>query len=312
MRHRIVHLMLIVALTAGCHAQQGKEDKKDAPAEAPAVAEGTPATVTSVTVGAMEETVEVNAVSAFQLKTYIKANTNGYLQTVNARLGSYVEKGQELFVLKTKESQTLGNTIRILDSTLHFTGNMHIKSPGSGYITQLNYQAGDYVQDNEQLAVITDTRSFVFLLDLPYELKPYLAANRNLKLRLPDGTVLDGYVANAMPAVDAVSQTQSYVIKVNTNKSIPENLIAKVSLVKSAKGNITSLPKAAVLTDEVQSHFWIMKMIDNVTAVKVPVQKGMENADRVEIIAPHLSPADKVLLTGNYGLPDTAKVSIVK
>lgn len=102
MRHRIVHLMLIVALTAGCHAQQGKEDKKDAPAEAPAVAEGTPATVTSVTVGAMEETVEVNAVSAFQLKTYIKANTNGYLQTVNARLGSYVEKGQELFVLKQK------------------------------------------------------------------------------------------------------------------------------------------------------------------------------------------------------------------
>lgn len=85
-----------------------------------------------------------------------------------------------------------------------------------------------------------------------------------------------------------------------------------MSLVKSAKGNITSLPKAAVLTDEVQSHFWIMKMIDNVTAVKVPVQKGMEDADRVEIIAPHLSPADKVLLTGNYGLPDTAKVSIVK
>ena len=312
MRHRIVHLMLIVALTAGCHAQQDTQDKKEAPAEARSATEGTPVTVTGVKVGAMEETVEVNAVSAFQLKTFIKANTNGYLQTVNARLGSYVEKGQELFVLKTKESQTLGNTIRILDSALHFTGNMHIKSPGSGYITQLNYQAGDYVQDNEQLAVITDTRSFVFLLDLPYELKPYLAANKSLKLRLPDGTVLDGYVANAMPTVDAVSQTQSYVIKVNTNKSIPENLIAKVSLVKSAKGNITSLPKAAVLTDEVQSHFWIMKMTDSVTAVKVPVQKGMENADRVEIIAPRLSPADKVLLTGNYGLPDTAKVSIVK
>ncbi|WP_037360716.1 efflux RND transporter periplasmic adaptor subunit [Asinibacterium sp. OR53] len=312
MRHRIVHLMLIVALTAGCHTQQDTQDKKEGPAEARLATEGTPVTVTGVTVGAMEETVEVNAVSAFQLKTFIKANTNGYLQTVNARLGSYVEKGQELFVLKTKESQTLGNTIKILDSTLHFTGNMHIKSPGSGYITQLNYQAGDYVQDNEQLAVITDTRSFVFLLDLPYELKPYLAANKSLKLRLPDGTVLDGYVANAMPTVDAVSQTQSYVIKVNTNKSIPENLIAKVSLVKSAKGNITSLPKAAVLTDEVQSHFWIMKMTDSVTAVKVPVQKGMENADRVEIIAPRLSPADKVLLTGNYGLPDTAKVSIVK
>ncbi len=302
-------LLLIVVVLTGCKTQP---DKKETQAQTPAAAEGTPVTVTNAATGTMTEAVEINAVSSFLLKTYVKANANGYLQAVNAHLGSYVQKGQELFVLKTKESQSLGNTISILDSTLHFSGNIHIKAPGSGYITQLTYQAGDYVQDNEQLAVITDTKSFIFLLDLPYELKPYLANNKNLQLKLPDGTILDGYIANAMPTVDAVSQTQSYVIKVNTAKAIPENLIAKVSLVKKAKDNITSLPKSAVLTDEVQSKFWIMKMIDSVTAVKIPVQKGMETADRVEIITPKLSSADKILLTGNYGLPDTVKVSIIK
>ncbi|GAC1395018.1 MAG: hypothetical protein NVSMB63_14490 [Sediminibacterium sp.] len=307
MTNRILYLLFMVVALAGCKA---KEEKTAVPSEA--AAEGIPVTVTSPTIGAMMETVELNAVSSFLLKTFVKANANGYLQLVNAHLGSYVEKGQELFVLKTKESQSLGNTINMLDSSLHFSGNIHIKSPGTGYITQLTYQAGDYVQDNEQLAVITDTRSFIFMLDLPYELKPYLANNKNLQLRLPDGTILDGYVASAMPTVDAVSQTQSYVIKVNTSKAIPENLIAKVSLVKKAKDNIISLPKAAVLTDEVQQQFWVMKMADGTTAVKVPVQKGMETTDRVEIISPRFTTADKILLTGNYGLPDTVKVAIIK
>ena len=53
-------------------------------------------------------------------------------------------------------------------------------------------------------------------------------------------------------------------------------------------------------------------MIDSVTAVKVNVIKGMESGDKVEIVRPRFNPNDKILLTGNYGLADTAKVKIVK
>jgi multidrug efflux pump subunit AcrA (membrane-fusion protein) len=271
---------------------------------------GTPVTVTNITTGAMNETVDVNAVSSFLLKTYVKANANGYLQSVNAQVGKYVNKGQDLFTIKTKEAQSLGNTVTQLDTTLHFEGTIHIRAPGSGYITQLTYQSGDYVQDNEQLAIITDTKSFVFILNLPYELKPFLPDNKNVQLKLPDGTVLNGTIENALPTVDAVSQTQNYIIKVNTGKQIPENLIAKVSLVKNKKSNTVSVPKAAVLTDDSQSSFWIMKMTDRSTAVKTIIKKGMETGNQVEILSPVLSANDKVLITGNYGLPDTAKVSV--
>ena len=117
---------------------------------------------------------------------------------------------------------------------------------------------------------------------------------------------------NALPTVDAVSQTQSYVIKVNTDKQIPENLIAKVSLIKKDKSNTTSLPKEAVLSNETQTEFWIMKMMDSVTAVKLPVVKGLETNSSVEILSPALKATDKILLTGNYGLSDTAKVIVIK
>jgi len=308
--NRIVLALFFIFILAAC--KQKAAEKETIVVEDKAEATGTPVTVTSVVHGTMTDAVELNAVSSFLLKTNVKSNANGYLQLVNAQLGKFVTKGEPLFIIKTKESQSLGNTLNALDSTLHFEGLLHIKSPGTGYITQLNYRAGDYVQDGESLATITDTKSFVFLLDLPYELKPFLPNNHSLQLKLPDGTVLSGQVVSAMPTVDPVSQTQNYIIKVNTDKQIPENLIAKVSLVKRAKNNTTSLPKAAVLSNEVQSEFWIMKMIDSVTAVKVPIQKGLETINQVEVLSPSLSSTDRIVLTGNYGLTDTAKVTIIK
>ena len=260
----------------------------------------------------MAESVELNAISSFMLKSFVKSSSNGYLQQVDAALGKFVIKGDLLFTLKTKESQSLGNTISKLDTSMHFSGVITIKSPGTGYITQINYRAGDYVQDGEQMATITDIKSLVFLLDLPYELKPYLSSNQQLQIKLPDGTVLDGNLASAMPSVDIVSQTQGYIIHVNTNKQIPENLIAKVSLVKHAKFNTVSLPKQAVLTNEAQTEFWIMQLVDSVTAIKVPIRKGLETNKQVEILSPVLKSTDKILLTGNYGLTDTAKIMITQ
>ena len=273
---------------------------------------GIPVTITNISVGSLAESVELNATSVFQLKTFIKANATGYLQSVNAQLGNYINKGQQVFIIKTKEADALGNTINALDSSFRFSGLVHIKSPGSGYVTTLNYRTGDYVQDGEQLAIISDRNSFVFLLDLPYEFKPFLKNNKNIQLKLPDGTQLNGYVASMMPTVDFVSQTQGIVIKINSNQQIPEGLIAKVVLVKESKSNTISLPKEAVLTDEVQKEFWVMKLIDSVTAVKVPVQKGIENGSNVEILSPVFSANDKIILTGNYGLTDTAKVNVLQ
>ena len=167
---------------------------------------------------------------------------------MNAQLGKYVSKGQVLFEIKTKEAQALGNTINKLDTSLHFQGTVTIKSPGDGFISDLTLTEGDYVQEGEQLAAITNTNSFVFLLDLPYELKPYLPNNKILQLHLPDSTVLNGTLEAPLPVADSATQTQRYIIHVHSNQPIPENLIAKVYLIKSAKQNATSLPKVAVLS----------------------------------------------------------------
>jgi hypothetical protein len=305
-KYLIIHFTFFLLLISGC---SNKSVSKENSFEG--VEDGsTPVTITNPIKSNMAESVELNAVSSFLLKTNVKSSVTGYLQQVNASMGRFVKKGDILFVINTKESQSLGNTLSKIDSSLHFNGLISIKSPGTGYITQINYREGDYVQDGEQIATISDLNSFVFLLDLPYELKPYLKEHQGLKLRLPDGSILDGSITHSLPSVDAISQTQNFVISVNTKKQIPENLIAKVYLIKKSKLNTISVLKSAVLTDEVQSEFWIMKLVDSVTAIKVPIIKGIENTTHVEVLSPILKYTDKILLNGNYGLPDTAKVII--
>jgi multidrug efflux pump subunit AcrA (membrane-fusion protein) len=115
-----------------------------------------------------------------------------------------------------------------------------------------------------------------------------------------------------MPSVDTVAQTQGVVLKLNSGQQIPENLVAKARIVKSQKTNSISLPKTAILSNETQTEFWVMKLINPTTAIRVPVKKGIETGNKVEILSPKFSAQDKFVVTGNYGLADTAKVKIVQ
>jgi len=303
-------LTLFLGLTlymGSCTGNKKEEDDNTSKVEAQ-----TPVTVTTISQDALADYIDVNATSVFLQKNYIKSNANGYLEKVNAQQGQPVSEGEVLFTVKTKEAQSIGNSISVLDTTFKFSGVNKIKASRHGYITQVNHQAGDYVQDGEALATISDQSSFVFLMQLPYELKQYVRINDNIELTLPGGQKLNSRVASFMPSVDTVSQTQAVVLKATGGQAIPENLIAKARIIKSQKSNTASLPKEALLANETQTDFWVMKMIDPTTAVKIPVTKGIEAGNRVEILSPKFSAQDKIIVTGNYGLPDTAKVKIVQ
>jgi|SRR5665213_939196 len=270
----------------------------------------TPVTVTSVSNMPLNEYIELNATSTYLQQNFVKSNLNGYIQKSNIKFGSLVHRGETLFVLKTKEASAIGNAVGQLDSSFKFSGVNIIRADVSGYVMQLNHQQGDYVQDGEQLAVISDSKSFMFVMNVPYEDKPYVSIGKKVQVILPDAESLAGTISSSMPLVDSVTQTQSYSISVNPTHTIPQDLIAKVKILKSSINNAATLPKNSVLSDETQTKYWVMKMIDDSTAVKVPVETGIEMGDTVQILSPQFSPDAKILLGGNYGLSDTALVTV--
>ncbi|MFV8334752.1 efflux RND transporter periplasmic adaptor subunit [Flavobacterium sp. RSP29] len=271
-----------------------------------------PVTLTTIDTLSIQSYIDLNATAAYLVKNVIKANATGYLNSVNVASNDYVSNGAVLFSIKTREAKVLGNTINKIDPSLNFGGAIKVRANTNGFVTSVNVQQGDYVQDGDPLVSINDSNSFAIVLSLPYEFKKYVSINEELTVILPDSTLVKAKVQKYMPTVDATSQTQSVILKVIGKHDIPENLIVKVRINKSSNLKTVSLPKAAVLSNETETDFWIMKLINNNTAIKIPIKKGVETQDKVEILSPVLTPEDKILLSGNYGVADTIKVKVMK
>ena len=271
----------------------------------------TPVTITRIEQLTMQENVILSATSSYLKKNQVRATVTGYIQKTFANVGAVVEAGQPLFYLRTKEAEALGN-FRLGDSSLMVNGLITIKAPNSGILTEVNKFAGDYFADGDVLAVVAQQSSLVFLLNVPYELKKYALPGKACTVILPDSTRLDGRISRQLSTVDPISQTLPCEVQVLLKKPLPENLIASVLLIKNQKPNTQVVDKSSILSDETMENFWVMKLINDTTAVKVPVVRGISSESKTEIISPFFSESDRILLTGQYGLPDTAFVKINK
>lgn len=271
----------------------------------------TPVTVTPVMFKTVTSTVNLPAVTTFMNKSIIRATTSGIIEKISIMQGDYVSEGQILFSVKTREAIALGKAMEN-DSSLTFKGQINISSPKEGVINSVAYQKGDFVQEGDELASVSEQNSLVFILEVPFELDSYVEKNRRCTVNLPDGSKIPASVTGKLPEMNMETQTLRYIIKPDVTRLLPGNLIASVDLVKSTKDKAIVLPKQAVLGNETQTEFWVMKLINDSTAVKVVVEKGFENNDEIEIAEPQLLESDRILVTGNYGLPDTARISIIK
>ena len=108
------------------------------------------------------------------------------------------------------------------------------------------------------------------------------------------------------------SQTERFVVELVTPKNLPENLVGKIRIVKEMVKGAKSLPKSCILSDETMQSFWVMKLINDSMAVKVPVTTGISESEFVQVIRPVFNQSDLFLSSGNYGLGDTAYVRVIK
>ena len=299
--------IFLIYILAGCSGKPtGPAEEEQAPQTV------TPVTTDRITIGPVAEYIELNATSSFLKKNSVKSPAAGYINQVKVNIGDPVSKNEELFALKTKEASALDNYKSMRDSSFSFSGLIRIRSFQDGIISSFNRHVGDYVVEGDELCVVSDQTSFVFLLDVPYELNPFIHKGSVCDIVLPDKRIISGTIESNLPSMDVGSQTESFLIKPASGTALPENLIARIRIVKNKKDKAATLPKSAILSNETQSLFWVMKLINDSTAVKVPVKTGLETPELTEISSPAFLPTDRILVSGNYGLADTARVLITE
>ncbi|MGC8859493.1 MAG: efflux RND transporter periplasmic adaptor subunit [Ignavibacteria bacterium] len=300
MKKRILLNLLVILVLQAC--KTNSDNNTDESLSNPVV------TVINPKIGSIQEFMELNGQVVFLNRTEITAPVSGYIYTVNCKIGDFVNKNQLLFTIQSKESKALqSNEI----SEIPTIGIVSVLSGASGYISILNTpDAGSYITEGSLMATVVNNSDLLIQVNAPFEYVNLLKNNKNVQIVLADNKTLEASFYKIIPQVDAASQTQQIYFKLSQKTSLPENLNVLVKVSKDIKNKIQILPKEAVLSNETQDEYWIMQILNDSMAVKVPIIKGIENGNEIEIISPIFKLTDRIILSGAYGLPDSTKVTI--
>jgi len=257
--------------------------------------------------GEIDNKVSFNGKTIYLKKNLVVSPLSGYVQKISVKFGEKVKKGQLLFEIQTKENKALEST----DS-----GNMGIikvYSPTNGVISTLNITAsGAYAMEGASLCTVAENNDVMVQLNLPFEFNSLVHTGTTCTLILGEDTKFEGTVSQILPTIDEANQTQQILIRPHTNKRLPENLNLSVEIIKTRHIKGCLIPRDAIMTNETQTVFWVMKIVDNKLAIKVPVLKGIENDNEVEVLSSGLTDSDLVITEGAYGLNDSTVVKIEK
>lgn len=271
---------------------------------------GTPVQITHPHIQDCTEYVNLNANTIFLKKEIVRATFQGFIEKIYKNIGDGVKNGDMVLTIKTKESAA-DDSIRIDLGAEMYQGSVQIRAHSDGVLTVLNYQCGDFVSEGEEIAVISNPSSLRISLNVPYQYIAHMNTENRCEIFLPDGKSFNATILKKIPSVDPASQTQTFLLHPDTPVYLPENLNVNARLPLVTVKDAVVLPYGAILSNETQDIFWIMKLIDDTTAVRIDLTKGIETDSLVQIIRPELTEADRIISNGAYGLPDTAKVVII-
>ena len=295
----LIVFVSIMGLT-GCKDKKGNSSENVMPE--------TEVSLTHVSHGNIESKLELLATTAYLKHTSIVSPTASYITAVNIQQGQIVRRGQTVFNLESKEYQALEG----IDNGQPHYGKMHIKSPETGIILDVQQQCGSYVPEGTILATEVSLNSLVYKIDVPYEDAKYVRTGSRCIVVLPDNRRLSARISAPLISMNTVSQSQQIIARAQS-PFLPEGMNVKVIINKSSHDrNMQILPREAVQSNEDMTEYWVMKLVGKDKAVKVPVTIGNNNESYIEIASPVFSVYDNIILTGAYALDDGATVKVTK
>ena len=299
-------IVLIPVLLAGCSSSSTDTATQEADAPRPK----TPVDVTTVATDSFRLEKTFRGMTYYLTSGDIKSPIAGYVTKVYVKIGDQLRKGAPLFGLETKEAYALNGKNYLNDPTLKNIGRLIIRAPDAGLVTLVQAEEREYVQDGAVLASFSAPDMFVFLIEVPAEQDSSVHVGSVCSIQLPNGRRIGGRISRTLAMADSLSQTERFVVKPDVPMVLPARLGLNITFTDQQRNNTQSLPKEAVLANELQTEFWIMKLINDTTAVRVPVKTGLQRDNRIEIVSPRFSPRDRIISKGAYGLADTASVTI--
>lgn len=266
-------------------------------------------TTTLITEGDVQQYLTFNGVAIYQRKENIRSNVTGYISRMNFKIGDKISTGQIFATVRTKEQDALKAAVKIDSSLRKFINPIGIKSNASGVISVLSITQNDYVAEGDILATVVQPNSLVVQVNVPYEYNNVVAIGSDCEIILQNGDKIMGKISGYLPSIDAVAQSQIFLISLPQG-NLPENLNVQIRILYKEAKKVMTIPKKALQTNELLTEYWVFKVSKDSLAIKEKVIPLLENDSIIQIQGQGVKVNDRIVLEGGYQMQDSTKISI--
>jgi len=300
----MLRLLLIAVIAWGCGTKQKTDSNgSDEPVTVAQVQ------VTRVSYRTLADTLNVNGQVMEGQQFTVRAPVTGYVTKLYVRPGEQVRAGRPLFSIQTREQAALARDSS--GNSLPQPSAVIVRAPVDGQIATVSTGDGVYVAEGSNMAVLNSKNNLYLQAYIPAQWSNKVQPGDSAIVEWADGQKKWAKVGSRLAQADSQSQSIMFMINdIPTSRLLPgERLSVLIPVNKVVNEQV--LPRDAVLTDESMNSWWVMKMINDSVAVRVPVTPGISAGNWMAVPKPKFQKNDQILVQGNYGLADTARVKVI-
>jgi multidrug efflux pump subunit AcrA (membrane-fusion protein) len=172
--------------------------------------------------------------------------------------------------------------------------------------------AGDRVSEDQEILIISAADSLVFQADITQADLPLIHAGQGAEVVVTGRPrSLAGQVHGVLAAAVASDLTVPVRIDlVPLPPRLPVGLFGTARIIVGERRNVPVVPPAAVLRDDVTGLSRIASVNGEGRVHWIAVTTGLVDGERVEILSPELSAQERVIVSGQVGLPEGSPVDV--
>ena len=330
-------------------AKDGKLAVGDKKKEKKKIVPGVPVSVVSVKRGEIYSTVTFSSTVESEREVTIYPQTSGLVRSILVEEGDRVFPGKALLVLDDADARLTERRAYVDfekargDSTRNahlFKRRMisrdayensiyeaarnrlawqqaqltlsrtRIRTPVAGVISSRNVEIGDRIGSSSQPFKLVTMDNLVARVFVPGRSLPHLISGQ--RARISSDMLVDfeggGYIKRISPVIDPKSGTVKVTVGLkNAEKRLTPGMFVNVALITEQKSDALLLPKETLVRDGGKSYAFVVR--DSVASRK-QITLGLQNSRTVQI-AGGLNEGDMVIIVGQEGLRDGARVRII-
>ncbi|MFM2242769.1 MAG: hypothetical protein RLZ97_1624 [Verrucomicrobiota bacterium] len=244
-------------------------------------------------------------------RAVLSSRIAGRVAETRLKIGSYVEKGEKLVLLESRQPGDPPPTV-------------WLTAPASGTILAVDTRLGAPVEPSDSLAEIADLKSIYLIATLPqatagrikqgtrarvhFPIRPEKAYTATLlkfaACACPDPACALGQDVSTRPeesqGADLNSAGVIFTLD-NPDNQLRPGMNAECSIIMEKREGVLSVPTEAIQGGAANRHVYVKHVTIPNAFDRVSVQTGLANNERVEIVE-GLLPGDEVVTKGSYSL----------